>query len=116
MLEERAFGRPLAPFGPLCFRDGVCDEVIQVANGLAQLALSLFFPPLGPLLLASDQLPGFLLDLAAEVFEFAFDLIFVWGDGHDEFLNVGLRATIDIRAESKIHVEPSTAGSIDGDQ
>jgi hypothetical protein len=64
----------------------VLDRFLQVANAFLQLAFGLMFESFGLLLLAPNQLPGLFLNLAAEVFQFAFDLIFV--DGHDESLGV----------------------------
>jgi hypothetical protein len=84
-------GLPFAPLSPLCFLDGICDGFFQIANAFLQLAFGLLLQPLGLLLLAPHQLPGFFLDLAAEVFQFTFNLILVWGDGHDHFLNGWLK-------------------------
>jgi hypothetical protein len=85
--------RGTAPVSTLRFRggprsgflDGVGNGRFQIADAFLQLAFGLFSQPLGLLLLAPDQLSGFFLNLAAEVFQFAFDLILVGRDGQDRF-------------------------------
>src|SRR4029453_2542864 len=54
----------------------------------------LLLEPAALLFLATHQLPGFFLDLAAEVFQFAFDLILVGSDSHDRFLDGWLKRLI----------------------
>jgi hypothetical protein len=76
-----------APSASLCFLDGVRDGFFQIPDAFLQLAFGLLLQPPRLLLLAPHQLPGFFLDLAAEVLQFAFNLILVWGDCHDHFLN-----------------------------
>jgi hypothetical protein len=68
--------------------DGVLDSVLGIMNDffgiskpLFRLASDLFVDALGLLTFVSNEFPGFLLDLASEVFDSAFDLIFV----HDGF-------------------------------
>jgi len=76
---------------PLRLRDGVCDDFFYVANGFLQFAFRLLLEPAALLFLATHQLPGFFLDLAAEVFQFAFDLILVGSDSQDRFLDGWLK-------------------------
>ncbi|MEO6564511.1 MAG: hypothetical protein ABIO63_00600 [Casimicrobiaceae bacterium] len=55
-------------------------------------AFDLLLQPLDLLLLAADQLSGLFLDLAAEDLQFAFALILVWRNAHDESLESAIVA------------------------
>jgi hypothetical protein len=59
---------------------GDMDGFLQVADFLLQLAFGLFLQALGFLFRAVDQIANFLLDFAADVFQFSFNLVFVHDD------------------------------------
>jgi hypothetical protein len=83
----------------------IADGLFQIANALLNLAFGLLFQPFGLLFLAANQLADFFLDLAADVLGGAFDLILVWGSGHDHFLNGWLNGLLcasgSVRAPGK---------------
>jgi len=62
---------------------GFLDDFFQIANAFLHFSFGLLFQPFGLLLFAANELTGLLLDLAANAFRCAFDLILV----HDECLD-----------------------------
>src|SRR5450830_409389 len=55
----------------------ILNNILGVAGFFLQLAFGLLGEPLGLLLAAADDVAHFFLDLAADVFGLAFDLVFV---------------------------------------
>jgi hypothetical protein len=55
------------------------DGFFQVADFFLDFTFGLLLETLGFLLRAVDQIADFFLDFAADVFQFAFDLVFVHG-------------------------------------